>query len=380
MIRSSLEPTGAAGAASDGRHRGDASGTHAGRSVRCASRSSARACPGILSAIKLQERGFSDFTSTRRPIASGAPGGRTPIPGSPATFRRTSTATRSSPTRTGATASRRAAEIQAYFEHVARKYGVDKRLRLGDEVTRCEFTNGRWRLETKSGHRDEVDVVIAATGVLHHPNLPRDRGARRFRGRSLPQRALGPRRRARRPPRRHRRHRLDGRADRLRAGRPRGEALALPAHGPMGDAPGESALHATRRRPSSTATRNSVRKLYLDLSKLFTESFSNAVIDANSPQMKFVEDACRTNLETQVTGPGAAREAAPELPRGVQAPGDLARLLPGDPEAERRARHRGHRARRAARRAHARRTAARARRAGARDGLPGRPLHASDRR
>ena len=81
---------------------------------------------------------------------------------------------------------------------------------------------------------------------------------------------------------------------------------------------------------------------------------------------------------TSVRDPGAAREAAPELPRGVQAPDHLGRLLPGDPAAERRARHRGHRARRAGRRAHARRPPARARRAGARHRLPRRSLRAPD--
>ena len=39
--------------------------------------------------------------------------------------------------------------------------------------------DGRWHLETAAGTQDEVDVVIAATGVLHHPAVPRHRGPRR---------------------------------------------------------------------------------------------------------------------------------------------------------------------------------------------------------
>ena len=45
-------------------------------------------------------------------------------------------------------------------------------MRFGQEITHCEFVDGRWRLTTVGGYTDEVDVVIAATGVLHHPNYP----------------------------------------------------------------------------------------------------------------------------------------------------------------------------------------------------------------
>ena len=55
-------------------------------------------------------------------------------------------------------------------------------LRFGTEITRCEFEDGRWRLEAADGHRDDVDVVIAATGVLHHPGMPRIAGLESFAG------------------------------------------------------------------------------------------------------------------------------------------------------------------------------------------------------
>ena len=68
-------------------------------------------------------------------------------------------------------------EIRAYFERVAADHDVARDVRFGDEVVACTFTDGRWEIETASGRRDTVDVVIAATGVLHHPNLPDDRRA-----------------------------------------------------------------------------------------------------------------------------------------------------------------------------------------------------------
>jgi cation diffusion facilitator CzcD-associated flavoprotein CzcO len=73
-------------------------------------------------------------------------------------------------------------EIEEYFEGVSKKYGVDERIRFGEEISRCAFEQGRWQIETKSGIRDEADFVIAATGVLHHPNLPDIEGIESFEG------------------------------------------------------------------------------------------------------------------------------------------------------------------------------------------------------
>ena len=73
-------------------------------------------------------------------------------------------------------------EIQDYFERVSNKYGLASRIAFNEEVVRCEFSQGRWHIETKSGRRDVADVVIAATGVLHHPRLPEMKGMDRFKG------------------------------------------------------------------------------------------------------------------------------------------------------------------------------------------------------
>jgi cation diffusion facilitator CzcD-associated flavoprotein CzcO len=41
-----------------------------------------------------------------------------------------------------------------------------------------------------------------------------------------------------------------------------------------------------------------LRQAHGNLSALFEQTFSNAVVDAKSPQMKLIEDQCRANLET----------------------------------------------------------------------------------
>ena len=64
----------------------------------------------------------------------------------------------------------RAPEIRNYFEHVAQKYAVVDRVRFEEEITACEFIDGRWQIRTSQGREDRADIIIAATGVLHHPN------------------------------------------------------------------------------------------------------------------------------------------------------------------------------------------------------------------
>ncbi len=73
-------------------------------------------------------------------------------------------------------------EIEGYFEKVADDYGVTPRIRFGEEVTHTEWRDGRWHLETGAGRSDEADVVIAATGVLHHPRMPDIEGLDTFAG------------------------------------------------------------------------------------------------------------------------------------------------------------------------------------------------------
>ena len=50
------------------------------------------------------------------------------------------------------------------------------------EVLRLEHDGKRWRIETSTGERDDADVVIAATGVLHHPRYPDIEGLDDFAG------------------------------------------------------------------------------------------------------------------------------------------------------------------------------------------------------
>lgn len=72
--------------------------------------------------------------------------------------------------------------IRDYFEGVARDFGILDHVRFGDEVVRLEYVDSGWNLATATGHRDRFDIVIVATGVLHHPSIPHFEGLDSFQG------------------------------------------------------------------------------------------------------------------------------------------------------------------------------------------------------
>jgi cation diffusion facilitator CzcD-associated flavoprotein CzcO len=256
---------------------------------------------GILSAIKLREAGFDDFTVYEKADRVGGTWRENSYPGIacdvPSHLYRYSF-------EPNADWSRRfspGAEIQAYFAGVVERYGVARHLRFGAEIARAEWSGGRWHLETTDGHRDAVDVVIAATGVLHHPNVPAIPGLDRFRG-ALFHSA---------------RWDHGAKLDAQRVGVvgtgstavqivsaivdrvaklslfQRTAQWIMPQENP---AYGEAERAAFRRDPALLA------QAYTDLGALF-HAFSSGLLDADSPQMQAIETACRMNLEQNVRDP-----------------------------------------------------------------------------
>jgi cation diffusion facilitator CzcD-associated flavoprotein CzcO len=73
------------------------------------------------------------------------------------------------------------AEIQAYLEDVARRFGVLDRVRTGTEVVSARWEGERWVLETSAG-RHEADVLLTACGQLSVPKTPAIPGLDDFAG------------------------------------------------------------------------------------------------------------------------------------------------------------------------------------------------------
>ena len=137
---------------------------------------------GMLAAIKLREAGFDQLALYEKANNVGGTWRENTYPGLTCdvpshhytyTFERNPGWTRHLPP---------GVEVQGYFQHVFAKYGLAEVTRFGEEVTEACFDNGRWHLRCRSGLEDEADIVIAATGVLHHPRLPAIDGIDSFRG------------------------------------------------------------------------------------------------------------------------------------------------------------------------------------------------------
>lgn len=73
-------------------------------------------------------------------------------------------------------------EIRQYLEAIADQYQLRSHLRLECAVTAANWTSAGWIVTFESGSQCCATVVIAATGVLHHPAYPKIPGLDRFAG------------------------------------------------------------------------------------------------------------------------------------------------------------------------------------------------------
>lgn len=257
---------------------------------------------GVLSAIKLKEAGLTDLTVYEKASRLGGTWRENTYPGLgcdvPSHLYSYSFALnpdwshRFSP----------GPEIQAYLERTAEEHGVMPFFRFGDEVKRCTWEGGRWRIESASGHRDEVDIIIAATGVLHHPKIPKFEGIEAFEGaafhsarwdHSVP---------------------LDGRrvgvigtgstaVQITSALTERVAKYSLFQRTPQWIMPQENPAYSEEERSAFREDPALLRGLHDDLSKLFAEGFASGLVDADSPAMQAIAAACLKNLEDNVRDP-----------------------------------------------------------------------------
>ena len=76
-------------------------------------------------------------------------------------------------------------DIQAYMQQVADDFGVTRRVRFNTPVVDLTYQAPRWQLTTGDGRQRHYDVVITATGLLHHPAYPDIPGLNHFEGMSF---------------------------------------------------------------------------------------------------------------------------------------------------------------------------------------------------
>ena len=127
---------------------------------------------GILTAIKFQDAGISDFTIYEKAARLGGtwrdntyPGLSCDVPSHMYRYSFEPNAEWSHRFSPGA-------EILAYFEAVAKKFDVKRLIKFNREITEARYQNGNWHLKCGEQELDVVDIVISATGVLHNPVYP----------------------------------------------------------------------------------------------------------------------------------------------------------------------------------------------------------------
>ncbi|MCV7398970.1 NAD(P)/FAD-dependent oxidoreductase [Mycobacterium fragae] len=272
---------------------------------------------GILSAIKLREAGFTDVTVYEKADRLGGTWRENTYPGIACDVPSHLYTYTFAPNPEWSHAFAPGPEILAYFETVAARYGVDGLIRYGNEVRHLEHDGNRWRIETSSGERDDADVVIAATGVLHHPRYPDIDGLDDFAGTVF--------------------HSARWNHDAQLAGARLGVigtgSSAVQVTGAVTDLVGELRLFqrtpqwilpvdnppiAEADRARYRADPGTMTALRAELNTGFVQSFANAVVDADSAALKTLQKLACANLEDSVTDPELREKLRPDYRAGCK--------------------------------------------------------------
>ena len=265
---------------------------------------------GILSAVKLKEAGLNDFTVYEKAGRLGGTWRENTYPGLscdvPSHLYCYSFALNPDWSHLYSPGD----EIEAYFEGVAEDRGVLRHVRFGDEVVSCAFIDGRWHLTTDQGVHDEVDVVIAATGVLHHPKYPDIKGLDSFEGAMF----------------HSARWDHDVAIDGARVGVigtgstamqivaaivDRTEKLSLFQRTAQWVMPAVNPAYTPEERAGFRQDRRLIEGVRDSVAQLF-DHFSDGIINAGSPEMEMIETFCLDNLENSVTDPELRERLRPD--------------------------------------------------------------------
>jgi cation diffusion facilitator CzcD-associated flavoprotein CzcO len=272
---------------------------------------------GILAGIRLKEAGFCDFTIYEKADRLGGTWRENTYPGIacdvPSHVYAYSFALNPDWSRRFSPGD----EIQAYFCGTAERFNLMPHVRFGEEVTSCEWTGGRWQLATATGQRDTVDAVIAATGVLHHPNIPVFPGQETFGGAMFHSarwdHTVG----------------VDGRrlgvvgtgstavqivsalADRV-------DALTLFQRTPQWILVEPNFEIPPEKRAAYREDPARLQQLFVKLETGFRSAITPGLIDPDSDLMHQIEERCRLNLEEHVQDPVLREKLRPDYRVGCK--------------------------------------------------------------
>ncbi len=266
---------------------------------------------GILTAIKLQEAGLDNFAIYEKADRLGGTWRENEYPGIACDVPSHMYSYSFAPNSEWSHRHSPGAEIQAYFEEVARRYGVDELIQYGKEITRCSFEDGRWRIETSDGTTDEGDFVIAATGVLHHPAYPDIEGLDSFEGPSF--------------------HSARWDHDVKLAGKRIGvigtgstsiqivsaliddvAELSLFQRTPQWIMPVENPAYSEKQKAKFRSHPEVMQTIRDEVTTQFIDGFANVLHDPDSPILAAIHATCEANLDNSVRDPEMREKLRPD--------------------------------------------------------------------
>ncbi len=266
---------------------------------------------GILAAIKLKEAGYSDITVFEKATRLGGTWRDNIYPGVACDIPSHLYCYSFAPNPEWSQRYAPGGEILGYLEHVARRFDVVRHVRFNTEITRCEFHQDHWKLTTHTGAQHEADVVIAATGVTHHPHIPPLAGLESFAGICTHS--------ARWPQDLQVTNRRIGvigtgssAVQVVSAAVKQAAQVTVFQRTPQWIMPQENPPFTEAEKQAFRADPVSMMQKRAGMERKFVQNFSDAVTDVDSPRLQEIEAACRANLESEVKDPLLREQLRPD--------------------------------------------------------------------
>ena len=208
-------------------------------------------------------------------------------------------------------------EIQAYLERIASQYELWPLMRFNHEITRCTFVDGRWQLHSGTQQLPTADVMLAATGILHHPRIPHFDGLESFAGEAF-----------------HTARWPDGlRLDGERVGvigtgstavqivnnvAEKVESLLLFQRTAQWIWPEPNSAYSEDEKARFRAEPERLAYIRKRMNAMIDARFSNALVNVDGPEMAALEAECRRNLEDNLHDPELRAKLTPDYRAGCK--------------------------------------------------------------
>lgn len=202
-------------------------------------------------------------------------------------------------------------EILSYLEAVAADHGVADQIRYGTEILRLEYDGPTWTAHTSTGDVIDAEIVLAATGVLHHPSYPEIEGLDSFSGPCFHSARWD--------------HDVDLRGARL--GIIGAGSTAVQITTAVVDQVGHLELFQRTPQwvlpvPNDPVDDDERRRLTRDpgaiaerrahLAEVFEAAFADVVVDAGSPQLDVIQQLCLDNIDQNIADPELRERLRPD--------------------------------------------------------------------